>query len=261
MVKQYLYTIGYTSFLYNNQLDIKRLMTTLRQYQVNYLVDVRSVPYSGQFPQTNADNLRAAGKAYGIPYVHMPELGAKADAQQDVFSLASEVFFDDDVFPIAKSNRPEKTELQSSDYIVDFNKFRHDDYFISGLNRIKVAYEKGFTLCLMCSEKYPMDCHRYFLISKALADRFGERLEIRHITLKNGQLSFLTQQELDRQLEDLVCTKRKLNKEAILTPSLLGDSILDKYCGDSQPAKFKDYCDRFWNLFHGWKKGNLNNYD
>lgn len=260
MVKQYLYTIGYASFIHNNQVDIKRMMSTLRDCQVNYLVDVRSVPFSGQFPQANADYLKAAGKAYSIPYVHMPELGAKADAQQDVFSLASDVFFDSDVFPIAKSNRPEKTELKSSDYIVDFNKFRHDDYFISGLERIDVAYEKGFTLCLMCSEKNPMDCHRYFLISKSLANRFGERLEIRHITIKDGQLAFITQPELDEQLKDLVCTKRKLNDE-ILTPYWFGESILDKYYGDSQQAKLDDYCDRFWNLFHGWKKGNVNNYD
>ena len=112
----------------------------------------------------------------------MPEIGAKADSQQEVFSKASDIFFELEVFPIAKSYRPEKTELAGSDEIVDFNKFRHDEHFTSGLKRIEDAYDKDFTLCLMCSEKKPMDCHRYFLISKALEQRFGEWLEVRHIT-------------------------------------------------------------------------------
>ena len=97
-------------------------------------------PPPGQFPQTNCDILKSAGKAFGVPYVHMGELGAQAKVEQAVFSRASEIFYEQDAFPISKSNRPEHTELQSSDEIVDFNKFRHDDYFVSGLKRIEVAY-------------------------------------------------------------------------------------------------------------------------
>ena len=100
--------------------------------------------------------------------MNMPEIGAKATNQQDVFSKATDIFLEQEVFPIAKSYRPEKTELHGSDIIVNFKKFRNDKYFISGLRRIEDAYAKDFTLCLMCSEKKPIDCHRYFLISKAL---------------------------------------------------------------------------------------------
>lgn len=269
MDKQYLYTIGYTSFMRTNDLDIDksnnldldRLFATLKEYQVNYLCDVRSVPYSGQFPDANAKYLKLKGKEYGIPYVHMPELGAKAQADQDVFSPACEVFFENEVFPIAKSNRPEKTELQGSDEIVDFNKFRYDEFFVSGLKRIEVAYEKGFTLCLMCSEKQPMDCHRYFLIGKALHNKFSDWLEVRHIVMRQGKSEVITQSQLDSELENIVFERRGINKDEILTPSLFGDSVLDKYYGETQQEKLNDYCDRFWNLRHGWKKGNLNNYD
>lgn len=261
MAKQSLYTIGYTSFVHNSEVDIERMMLTLRQLQVNYLVDVRSSPYSGQFPQTNCDILKGAGKAFGIPYVHMGELGAQAKVEQAIFSRASEIFFEQDAFPISKSNRPEHTELQPSEEIVDFNKFRHDDYFVSGLKRIEVAYQKGFTLCLMCSEKQPMNCHRYFLISRALNNKFGEWLEIKHIAIKDGQIVLLSQSDLDKQLEDTVCQKRHLTKETLLTPSLLGGSLLDNYHGDSLQAKLDDYCDRYWNLMHGWKKGSVNDND
>ncbi len=191
----------------------------------------------------------------------MGELGAQAKVEQAVFSRASEIFFEQDAFPISKSNRPEHTELQPSEEIVDFNKFRHDDYFVSGLKRIEVAYQKGFTLCLMCSEKQPMNCHRYFLISRALNNKFGEWLEIKHIAIKDGQIVLLSQSDLDKQLEDTVCQKRHLTKETLLTPSLLGGSLLDNYHGDSLQAKLDDYCDRYWNLMHGWKKGSVNDND
>ena len=98
MAKQSLYTIGYTSFVHNSEVDIERMMLTLRQLQVNYLVDVRSSPYSGQFPQTNCDILKGAGKAFGIPYVHMGELGAQAKVEQAVFSEHQKSFLNKMLF-------------------------------------------------------------------------------------------------------------------------------------------------------------------
>ena len=32
--------------------------------------------------------------------------------------------------------------------------------------------------------------------------------------------------------------------------------ILDNYFGDTQEDKICDFCDRYWNLIHGWKKYN-----
>lgn len=255
--KKYIYTIGYTLFQKGNTIDIENLFEILKTYDINFLVDVRSVPFSKQYPQCNADNMKIAGRELGVPYMNMPEIGAKAHSEQDVFSKASEIFFElfeRRVFPIAKSNRPEKTELLESDEIVDFRKFRHDEHFISGLKRIKDAYEKGFTLCLMCSEKEPMDCHRYFLISKALEQRFNDWLEIRHIVRKSdGSIGYISNCDLDKQLEDFVCKKKDL-----LSP-MYKDEILNQYFGESDQEKINDFCDRYWNLLHGWKRFNYNN--
>lgn len=184
----------------------------------------------------------------------MPEIGAKATNEQEVYSKASDIFFEKNVFPLAKSNRPDKTILAESDEIVDFRKFRHDEYFISGLNRIKDAYDKGFTLCLMCSEKKPMDCHRYFLISKALEERFGEWLEVRHIVEEtDGSIHYISNYDLDKQLESFVCKKMHL------TNIMFKDEILDNYFGISEQERLNDFCDRYWNLLHGWKRINYNN--
>ena len=184
----------------------------------------------------------------------MPEIGAKANNLQEVFSKASDIFFEQSVFPIAKSNRPEKTELLGSDEIVDFRKFRHDKYFISGLKRIEGAYDKGFTLCLMCSEKKPMDCHRYFLVSKAIEQRFGDWLEVRHIIENSdGDIGYISNYDLDKQLENFVCEKKHA-----LSP-MFKDDILDNYFGETEQEKINDFCDRYWNLLHGWKRFNYNN--
>ncbi len=254
MNKKCIYTIGYTLFQKGNTIDIENLFETLRMYDINFLVDVRSVPFSKQYPQCNAANMKIAGKNLGIPYMNMPEIGAKANSEQEVFSKASDIFFEQEVFPIAKSYRPEKTELLGSDEIVDFRKFRHDEHFISGLKRIEDAYDKGFTLCLMCSEKKPMDCHRYFLISKALERRFGDWLEVRHIIEKSeGGIGYISNYNLDKQLEEFACEKKHI------LDSMFKGEILDNYFGETEQEKLNDFCDRYWNLLHGWKRFNYNN--
>ncbi len=254
MNKKYIYTVGYTLFQQGNTIDIEKLFDTLKRYGISFLVDVRSVPFSKQYPQCNADNMRIAGKHLGVPYMNMPEIGAKADSRQEVFSKASDIFFEQKCFPIPKSYRPEKTELLGSDEIVDFNKFRHDEYFTSGLKRIEEAYDKDFTLCLMCSEKNPMDCHRYFLVSKALEERFGDWLEVRHIIEKaDGCIGYMSNYDLNRQLEEYVCVKKHLLNQ------MFKNDILDNYFGATEQEKLDDFCDRYWNLLHGWKRFNYKN--
>lgn len=254
MSNKYIYTVGYTLFQQGNFIDVENLFNKLKEFNVDFLVDVRSVPFSKQYPQCNADNMKLIGKKLGIPYMNMPEIGAKANSQQEVFSKASDIFFEHEVFPISKSYRPEKTELLEFEEIVDFNKFRHEECFISGLKRIEAAYDKNFTLCLMCSEKKPMDCHRYFLISKAIEQRFGDWLEVRHIVENvDGSIGFVSNCDLDKQLEKLVCEKKH-----VLVP-MFKNVILDKYIGETEQEKLNDFCDRYWNLLHGWKRYNYNN--
>lgn len=252
--KKTIYTVGYTLFQTSRGLDLEMMFNTLRQYGIRYLIDVRSVPYSKQYPQCNADSLKVMSKHYGVPYGHMPELGAKVGPDQEVFSKASDIFFDD-IFPISKSNRPEKTELQSYEEIVDFRKFRNEDYFISGLKRVEDASDKGFTLALMCSEKNPIDCHRYFLVSKKLEERFGSWLTVRHIIQdKVGQITTVTNSELDRELSELILKKSEVKRLDLLAPSFYGPAKIDNYFGKTQEEKINDFCDRYWNLMHGWKK-------
>ncbi len=256
-----IYTIGYTLFKSDKGIDVDQLFNTLRQYNVSYLIDVRSIPYSKQYPQCNADSLKFYGKLHSIPYAHMPELGAKASPTQDVFSRAVDIF-DEDIYPISKSNRPEKTPLFAYEEIVDFRKFRNDEYFCGGIKRIETAYRKGFTLALMCSEKNPMTCHRYFLISKKLSQQYGDWLQVKHITQGPlGNAITTSNTELDKELAETVLNKMEIRKLDLFGSSFFESARIDEYEGDTRIDKVNDFCDRYWNLMHGWKKngGSINN--
>ena len=95
MEKRKLYTLGYTMFQNGSVIDTESMLKTLKNFNVTHLVDVRSIPYSKQFPQCNANNLKVSAKHFSITYGHMPELGAKASPMQNVFSKASDIFFED----------------------------------------------------------------------------------------------------------------------------------------------------------------------
>lgn len=262
MDKQKLYTIGYTLFRNREGIDLERMFETLKKYNVSYLVDVRSVPFSNQYQQCNSNNLKVAGKHYGVPYLHIPELGAKASPQQEVFSKASDVFFDD-IFPIAASKRPEKNELHPTDEIVDFQKFRNDEFFLQGIKRIENAYDRNYTLALMCSEKEPINCHRYFLVSRKIEQMFGEWIEVEHIVQNdNIEITTISNNALDKELSDNIFKREEIRKLKIHDIDMFSNEAkINNYFGDTIQDKIKDFCDRYWNLMHGWKKSNNKNYN
>ena len=135
---------------------------------------------------------------------------------------------------------------------MDFHKFRNNEYFLEGLKRIEKAYDKNYTLALMCSERRPIDCHRYFLISNALEERFGEWLEIMHIiSIQNNEIETISNGKLNDELRKEVSKKI----EIIETESLFDDPI-NNYFGETRKDKINDLCNRYWNLLHGWKREN-----
>ena len=278
MDKKKMFTVGYTLFRDKIGINLEQMFETLRNYGVTHLVDVRSVPFSKQYPQCNSDNLSRVGTRFSISYIHVPELGAKASPQQDVFSKAEDIFFDN-IFPIAASSRPEKIELKKEDEIVDFNKFRNDEFFLQGIKRTERAYDKNFTLALMCSEKNPMNCHRYFLVSRKIEQTFGDWVDVEHIIEDESTIEdkskkdtitpiVKTNKELDEELKAIIFKKKEVKKLVVkhqLQESEIPfeedrkESVFDKYFGNDYQSREKDFCDRYWNLMHGWKNISSNN--
>lgn len=114
---------------------IERFIAMLKAGGVERLVDVRSVPWSRRFPQFGRERLARSLAGAGIGYAWEGEaLGGKPKAGGGYDALAA---------------RPD---------------------FREAIDRL-IAERAGTSLCLMCAEKEPLDCHRTVLVSRRLAER------------------------------------------------------------------------------------------
>ena len=138
MGKSNLYSIGHSNK------TLEELIQELRQYGIQYLIDVRSTPYSKFHPQFNREQLKAAINATDdITYGYMGDV---------------------------IGGMPQNT-LCYTEGKVDYGKIRQMSFFIEGINRLVTANEKGYKTCVMCSEGDPKMCHRSKLIGEALRER------------------------------------------------------------------------------------------
>ena len=170
-----IYTIGHSNH------EPEAFADLLRHFGVNCVVDVRSIPASGRFPQFNKAALSEFLKSKNINYLHFSkEFGA----------------------------RHTDPELLDEEGKVDFEKVRRTEDFQNGVERLRTGIEKGYIIALMCSEAEPFDCHRFSMISGFL-EKSG--FEIKHI-LKDKTLK--TNAQLENQL------LKKYHKELPFAPSL-----------------------------------------
>jgi uncharacterized protein (DUF488 family) len=114
---------------------IERFVDLLKAGGVAVLVDVRSMPYSRRFPQFGRERLSRTLSESNIDYVWEGEsLGGKPGQGGGYNELAA---------------RPT---------------------FTGALDRV-IDRSQAATVCLMCAEKEPLDCHRTVLVSRRLAER------------------------------------------------------------------------------------------
>ena len=172
------YTVGHSDYRIDSFLGI------ISEYwgDRTYLVDVRSVPFSSNAPQFNADFLKNALRAVGIHYVHMgKELGARRD----------------------------ELEAYNSDNQVDFIKTARLDLFQQGIQRIKKGLSLSCNIILMCAEKSPLECHRFALVARNLCE---QGIQVNHIL---GNHEVITQ----AQAEEVLIDKYQLQIDFLLSPS------------------------------------------
>jgi uncharacterized protein (DUF488 family) len=130
-----IFTIGHSTNSLNSFIRL------LESNRIDTLVDVRSVPYSGFASQFNKEQLSIFLKKNKVNYIPMGELlGA----------------------------RYENKELLFEDGKVNFSKVIKTKKFQKGIVRIETGIKKGYQIALMCSEKNPIECHRFSLISRFL---------------------------------------------------------------------------------------------
>lgn len=148
-----LYSIGY------GNRDWPAMLGLLQRYACQYLIDVRSSPYSKFNPAYNRENLVSLCGEHGIRYVFMGDaLGGKPGGQEHFDATGK----------------------------VDYIKLAGVEKFQLALLRLKTAQEKGLISFLMCSELKPEMCHRCKLIGAELS-RLG--IQIIHIDEKGMELT------------------------------------------------------------------------
>lgn len=147
MTQHALYTIGHGNRKPDEFLDL------LKRYDVEYLIDVRSQPYSRFSPSFNREDLSFFMQDNGVQYVFMGDSlgGRPAD-------LACYI-----------------------DGKIDYEIVMTKEFFLEGIQRLKTAYSKNLKVALMCSETDPCECHRSKLIGRVLE---SEGLDLRHIDEK-----------------------------------------------------------------------------
>ncbi len=133
-----IYTIGYGAR------DIEGFIAALRHYDVSYLIDVRSRPYSRYKPDFSRDALEEHLRRAGIRYVYMGDSLGGLPSDRTCYDDEGKVLYE---------------------------RVAEREFYLAGIERLAGAHAQGLAVCLMCSEGKPEMCHRTKLIGRTLARR------------------------------------------------------------------------------------------
>jgi uncharacterized protein (DUF488 family) len=149
--KETLYTIGHSTRTIDDFIDL------LKAYEIQGIVDVRTIPRSRHNPQFNEDTLECSLQEAGIDYVHTAELGGLRHTTSDSKNLGW-------------NNRSFR----------GFADYMATPEFAEGIDFLEEFAKKEKT-AIMCAEAVPWRCHRS-LIADALSKRGWNVFDI--MTLK-----------------------------------------------------------------------------
>jgi len=148
-----IYTIGYGAREIDTFLDV------LKRYQIDYIVDVRSKPYSRYKPEFSKRPLEQELTNNKIRYVFMGD---------------------------SLGGQPDDPSCYDEAGKVDYEKCRQRPQFLAGIKRLYTAHEQQLRVALMCSEGKPENCHRTKLIGQVLHE---DGIEVQHLDENNDLLS------------------------------------------------------------------------
>jgi uncharacterized protein (DUF488 family) len=143
-----IYTIGH------GNRTLEDFMQLLQRYEIAYVIDVRTQPYSRYTPHFARPALEHTLKERHLRYVFMGDtLGGRPS--------------DESCYRDAKPQ---------------YDIMRTKPFFLHGIARLRVVWEKQLRVVLLCSEAKPQECHRSKLIGNALLE---QQILVSHID-ENG---------------------------------------------------------------------------
>lgn len=168
---EFLYTIGCSTLSQND------FIRNLKVHNINVIADVRSIPYSKITPQFNKEELIKLLRNNRIIYIDFSkEFGAR---------------------------RIETSVYENGK--VSFEKTKKLQVFSDGIKRLEKGLSMGYSIALMCTEKNPLSCHRFSLVSRGIYEKTG--IECKHILTSSDVIK---SSELENEM------LRKFNLEADL---------------------------------------------
>ena len=141
------YTIGHSTR------TLAEFIAILKQYGIELLVDVRTVPRSRHVPEYNVDTLPGALEKEGIGHLYMASLGGLRKTSKDSPNMGWR----------------NKSFRGYADYM-------QTDEFNEGIDQL-MRSARTKTVAIMCAEAVPWRCHRS-LIGDALLVRGVEVIDI-----------------------------------------------------------------------------------
>lgn len=130
---------------------IEEFIKELKSFEVQFLLDIRSKPFSKWNPQFNQNELKFKLEENGIKYVFVGD---------------------------TLGGLPEDRSCYDNNRKVVYDLIKEKDFFKEGLERLTTANEKNIKLAIMCSESKPEECHRSKLIGQELLKK---KISLKHI--------------------------------------------------------------------------------
>jgi uncharacterized protein (DUF488 family) len=130
------------------------LIKELNSFEIKFVIDVRSKPYSKYNPHFNQNELKFSLLDSSIQYVFLGEQLGGLPTDLTCYTNGK----------------------------VDYDKIKDKDFFKEGLNRLITAHKKHIKVAIMCSESNPKQCHRSKLIGEELR-KLG--ISLNHIINEN----------------------------------------------------------------------------
>ena len=130
---------------------IEDFIKELKTFEVQFLLDIRSKPFSKWNPQFNQNELRFKLEENGIKYVFVVDTLGGLPEDRSCYDYNGKVVYD---------------------------LIKEKDFFKEGLKRLTIANEKHIKLAIMCSESKPEECHRSKLIGQELLKK---KISLKHI--------------------------------------------------------------------------------
>jgi uncharacterized protein (DUF488 family) len=144
------WTVGHSNH------DLETLLTLVESQRIDYLVDVRSYPYSRFGPQFNRENLEIAIKGRRIGYLFLG---------------------------LALGGRPGQHDHLDHEGHALYGRMAQAPAFQAAIKQL-IRGASEHRLALLCSCGEPDECHRRLLIGKVLCERGAQ---LRHI-LRDGSV-------------------------------------------------------------------------